>query len=101
MLDIGVRDAAWSLMSRVDAREHVAFWTGIVRRCPLPVLAAPATLLAFAAWLSGHGALAWCALDRCAESDPDYRLADHLAQTLIHAIPPTTWEESHIVDDSA
>ena len=32
-------------------------------------------MLALAAWLAGHGALAWCAVDRCTEVDPDHTLA--------------------------
>lgn len=92
VLDLRVRDAGWCVMRREVAADHVRFWTDIVRRAPLPLLAAPAALLGFAAWLSGNGALAWCALDRCAESDPDYSLADLLGQALTNAVPPSTWE---------
>ena len=89
--DIEVRDVAWSLMSREDARRHVEVWRDVVRRCPTELLAAPASLLAFAAWLAGDGALAWCALDRSALADPDYRMAGLVAHTLEHALPPSTW----------
>ena len=54
----------------------------MVRRSPTELLAAPAALLAFAAWLAGDGALAWCAVDRCALADPDYRMAGLVAHTL-------------------
>jgi hypothetical protein len=70
----------------------VAFWTDVVRRTPEPLVPAPASLLAFAAWLAGHGALAWCALDRVFAVDPDYRMAAYLAQALEHALPPEVWE---------
>ena len=80
--DVEVRDVAWALMSREDARRHVELWRDVVRRCPTELLAAPASLLAFAAWLAGDGALAWCALDRCALADPDYRMAGLVAHTL-------------------
>jgi len=89
--DIEVRDVAWALMSREDARHHVEVWRDVVRRCPTELLAAPASLLAFAAWLAGDGALAWCALDRSALADPDYRMAGLVAHTLEHALPPSTW----------
>ncbi|WP_435741461.1 DUF4192 domain-containing protein [Nocardioides sp. SYSU DS0663] len=92
MLDVPVRDAAWETMSRGEADRHVRFWTDVVRRCPPPLLAAPAALLAFAAWLAGHGALAWCALDRCEEAAPGYRLAGYLAHALTHAVPPSVWD---------
>lgn len=88
-----VRDAAWMAMTRGTARAHVGFWTDIVRRSPPEVLAAPAALLGFAAWLSGQGALAWCAIDRCREVAPDHALAGMLAELLVHAVPPSAWEE--------
>ena len=89
--DIGVRDVAWSLMSREEARGHVDLWRDVVRRCPTDLLAAPASLLAFAAWLAGDGALAWCALDRSALADPDYSMAALVAHSLEQALPPTIW----------
>jgi hypothetical protein len=99
MRDPLVRDAAWMVMSRENAREQVGLWTDVVRRAPVEVLAAPAALLGFAAWLSGQGALAWCAIDRCRESVPDYGLARLLADMLAHAVPPSTWEEGDEADD--
>jgi hypothetical protein len=89
--DVELRDVAWALMSRETAHRHVEVWRGVVRRCPTDLLAAPAALLAFAAWLAGHGALAWCALDRCALADPDYRMAGLVAHALEHALPPSAW----------
>ena len=89
--EVEVRDVAWALMSRTDARRHVEVWCDVVRRCPTELLAAPASLLAFAAWLAGDGALAWCALDRSALADPDYRMAGLVAHALEHALPPSTW----------
>ena len=38
-------------------------------------VAGPAAVLAFAAWLAGDGALSWCAVDRCRESEPAHSLA--------------------------
>jgi hypothetical protein len=89
--DIELRDVAWAQMSREDARRHVEVWCDVVRRCPTELLAAPASLLAFAAWLAGDGALAWCALDRSALADPDYRMAGLVAHTLEHALSPASW----------
>jgi hypothetical protein len=99
MRDPLVRDAAWLVMTRETAREHVGLWTDIVRRSPVDVLAAPAAMLGFAAWLSGQGALAWCAIDRCRESVADYGLAGLLAEMLVHAVPPSAWENGEEVDD--
>ena len=62
---------------------------------PRHLLAAPAALLGFAAWLAGHGALAWCAVDRCAEVDADYSLAG-LASALTQALPPSAWDATRL-----
>ncbi len=92
LLDIRVRDAAWSPLRRATAPSHVAFWTDVVRRAPDLLVPAPAALLAFAAWQAGQGALAWCAVDRCVEADPGYSLAGLVAEVLTRAVPPDTWE---------
>jgi hypothetical protein len=82
---------AWAEISRAEATRHVDLWRDLVRRCPLDLLPGPSCLLAFAAWLAGQGALAWCALDRCFEVDPDYSMADCVAQLLASAVPPSVW----------
>jgi hypothetical protein len=92
MVRIDVRDVAWSEITRADARVHVDLWADVARRSPTAALPAPASLLAFAAWLSGDGALAWCAVDRAQEADPGYSLAALVAQTLSCAMPPSAWQ---------
>ncbi|GAA1770309.1 hypothetical protein GCM10009795_015510 [Nocardioides hankookensis] len=92
MLDVRVRDAAWSPLRRDRSREHVELWSDVVRRAPDPLVPAPAALLAFAAWQAGQGALAWCAVDRCVDVDPGYSLAGLVAELLTRAVPPDTWE---------
>jgi hypothetical protein len=92
MLDVRVRDAAWSPLRRERAGEHVELWSDVVRRSPDPLVPAPAALLGFAAWQAGHGALAWCAVDRCLDADPGYSLGTLVAQLLAGAVPPQSWE---------
>ncbi|HET9420746.1 MAG TPA: DUF4192 domain-containing protein [Nocardioides sp.] len=87
-----LRDAAWSSLTRTGAQRHVDLWLDVLRRTPTPYTPPVATLLGFAAWQNGHGALAWCAVDRCAEVDPDYTLMTYLASALTHALPPSAWE---------
>jgi hypothetical protein len=87
-----VRDVAWAEMTHANARLHVELWRDVTRRSPSDLVAAPAALLGFAAWLSGDGALAWCAVDRCQEAEPDYALAGLLTQALAGAVPPSSWE---------
>jgi hypothetical protein len=85
-------------MTRADAGGHVELWRDVVRRTPLDLLAAPAALLGFAAWLAGDGALAWCAVERSQQAEPDYSLAGLLAEALVNAIPPTSWEPIPVHD---
>jgi hypothetical protein len=89
----GPTRAVRALLTRAGAPDHVGFWTDVVRRAPDDLLATPAALLGLAAWLAGHGALAWCALDRCLAVEPDHDLAGQVAGLLVHAVPPHVWEE--------
>lgn len=95
MRDQAVRDAAWSSMTREDAAAHVLLWTDAVQRSPEDLVAAPAAVLALAAWLSGNGALAWCAVDRCVARDPDSSLAGLVGELLSRAVPPSTWGRAY------
>ncbi len=90
--DPRVRDAAWAGITRADARRHVELWSGLVRRCPDDLLPHAAGVLAFAAWLAGDGALAWCAVDRGREVDPDHSLVGLVADLLEGAVPPAEWD---------
>ena len=86
-----LRDVAVAAVTRDNAREHLEFWRGLTRRAPRDLLAGPASLCAFAAWLHGEGALAWCAVERCLEVEPDDGLAHHVAVLLETATPPSAW----------
>lgn len=99
LMTIEVRDVAWAEMTRDNARRHVDLWRDLVRRAPVDVLAPPAALLAFAAWLAGDGALAWCALDRAKVADPDYSMAMLVERALTCAVAPSSWvplKEEHL-----
>ena len=89
----GRRDEAWAWLTRGEARRAVDLWSDTVRRLPASHVAGPAAILAFAAWLSGDGALAWCAVDRCHEAVPDHSLALLVAQLLESATSPDTWSD--------
>ena len=94
LLDAEGRDAAWAAMSRDVAARHVRLWTDAVQRAPDDLVAAPAAVLGLAAWLAGHGALAWCAVDRCQAVDPGNTLARLVADMLTHAVPPSAWSQA-------
>lgn len=86
-----VRDLVWADIVRDNAEAHVALWRAVVRRSPEALVAPVAGLLAFAAWLSGDGALSWCAVDRCLCADPDHVLGQLVGEALAAAMPPSSW----------
>jgi hypothetical protein len=86
-----VRDLVWCDITSANAERHVALWRDIVRRSPEGLVAPAAGLLAFSAWLSGDGALAWCAVDRCLCADPDHVLGQLVGDALTSALPPSSW----------
>jgi len=90
---IPTRDRLWLDMNRGNAGSHVALWTDMTKRAPNEVRAAPASLLGFASWLSGQGALAWCALDQVPEDKP-YTLANLVAAAVQSGMHPREWEAS-------
>ena len=73
---------------RADAAAHVAVWTDLVRRAPDELLGDAAGVLAMVAWIAGHGALAWCAVDRCRSVEPGHTLAAVVADLLAAAVSP-------------
>jgi hypothetical protein len=88
-----VRDTAIGAVSRATARRHLELWVALLRGAPDPQVPDTAAVVAFCAWLAGDGALAWCALDRCFEVDPDHLLGTCLAECLVRALSPAVWEE--------
>ncbi len=96
---VEVRDAALYAVTRDTAEDQLRVWSALLRGAPDPQVPDVAAVTAFCAWQSGHGALAWCALDRCFEIDADHRLGRCLAECLVRAVPPSAWSE--VVDESA
>lgn len=94
-----LRDAAWATIERPTARRQVDLWRDLVRRAPDELVAAPAALLGFSAWLAGDGALAWCAVDRCLAADPTCTMALLLGDALAAGVPPSTWDRFGDADD--
>lgn len=95
---VPVRDIAWSMMSRPAAARHRELWEQALPRVIPPYEPAVACLAAFAAWLQGHGALAWCAVERALEADPAYSWADLIVQSLEKAVSPSAWKPVPLED---
>ncbi len=90
---VEVRDAALYAVTRDKAVDHLRVWVSLLRGAPDAQVPDTAAVTAFCAWQCGHGALAWCALDRCFDVDPRHRLGACLAECLARAVPPSAWEE--------
>jgi hypothetical protein len=87
--DLRVRDDAWARMDPRYRTQHQQLWTDVVRHACEPYVPAPASLLAFAAWQSGEGALANVAIERALVADPEYSMAHLLGQALDAGLPPS------------
>lgn len=83
-----LRDEAWATITPEVADPQLALWTDLTRRASINV-AACASLLAFAAWLTGDGAFANIAVERARDADPDYTMAHLLSSFLAVGLPPT------------
>ncbi|MGW0435279.1 DUF4192 domain-containing protein [Micromonospora sp. NPDC003197] len=83
-----VRDHAWERTDGVNW--HQALWLDLTRRAEPGLAAAPASLLAFAAWRSGDGALAAVAVERALQDQSDYSLALLLGEILHNGVQPST-----------
>jgi hypothetical protein len=90
LVSVPVRDYAWERVDR-DVAGSVELWTDIVRRVEPDLVTAPATLLAFAAWRSGGGAIATIALDRALDNDPAYPMARLLLDAIDNGLAPSAW----------
>ncbi len=91
--DVPVRDGAWALMERRDARIHLDLWSKVVRCVPERWVPGPGTLAGFAAWLSGNGTLARHAVERVLTVDADYSMALLLAEALDRFLDPAVWDD--------
>jgi len=85
------RDALWEEMNFESAVTHQSLWVDMTRRAPDEVRAPAATMAAFASWLNGDGAKAWCALDQV-PTDQNYPMAALVAEALHGGLPPKAWE---------
>lgn len=79
-------------LTRADADIWADLFTDLVQRAPAGFVAPTAAVLGYAAWLSGNGALAWCAVDRSDSDHPGHGPARQLGLMLMNAVPPHVWD---------
>jgi hypothetical protein len=89
LTDLRVRDDAWARMVPEHVDAHLRLWTDVVRRVAPRYVPAPASLLAFAAWQAGNGALANVAAQRALAADPGYSMALLLLEAIGAGLPPS------------
>jgi hypothetical protein len=89
LADLRVRDDAWARMDPAHREAHHRLWTDVLRGAAAEYVPAPASLLAFAAWQSGNGALASVAIDRALAARPGYSMALLLGGALEAGLPPS------------
>jgi Domain of unknown function (DUF4192) len=86
LADVAMRDYAWE---RIGLDQwQLTLWTDVLRRVEAAYVPAPASLLGFAAWRAGVGALAWAAVERALAQDPAYGMAQTLKEILTYAVSP-------------
>jgi uncharacterized protein DUF4192 len=99
LVNVAVRDHAWGRVGE-DLPLHVDLWTDVIRRVEPELVAPPATLLAFAAWRNGGGAIASIALERAIDADPTYRMAIYLGAAFDGGLSPTEYVELLEADEA-
>jgi Domain of unknown function (DUF4192) len=80
--DNHVRDDAWSQLGEPPADDELRLMTDLTRLARPGYVAAPAALLAYAAWQAGNGALANVAAARALADNPGYGLAEMVTQAV-------------------
>ncbi|POM22655.1 hypothetical protein BTM25_48590 [Actinomadura rubteroloni] len=88
LTSLPVRDEAWKHANDAPA-DHLHLWCDTTRRIAPHYTAAPASLLAYTAYLVGNGALANLALDRALTAAPSYSMAALLREIIALGVPPS------------
>ncbi|GAA3624668.1 DUF4192 domain-containing protein [Nonomuraea rosea] len=96
LTSILVRDAAMTLLGTYPEEAHIKLWSEVTRRAEPGYVAAPALLLAFAAYISGAGTLTRTALDRALADNPTYSFAVMLDYALVNGLPGSMLHEMRI-----
>ncbi|QUX30441.1 DUF4192 domain-containing protein [Nocardiopsis akebiae] len=91
--EIRVRDEAWARITAEAAPAHQELWARLARHLPRHQRAAPASLLAVAAWQRGDEPLAAAALEVALDADPGYSMAVLMSRALAWGLPVERWRE--------
>ncbi|WP_116244678.1 DUF4192 domain-containing protein [Nocardiopsis sp. FIRDI 009] len=89
-----VRDEVWARITAASAQAHQRLWSRVARHVPEHLRAAPASLLAVAAWQRDDRALASAALDVALDADPGYSMALLMSRALAWGLPVRRWRQA-------
>jgi len=92
--DIGLRDHAWSGITRAEALDHGELWKDLLTRAPQGTEAPAASLAAFSFWVSGDGMSARASLERIPEGQ-NYSLASLLSTAMRAGLDPKSYPIPH------
>lgn len=87
---VRVRDEAWVRIDPDRVGQHILLWREVLRRVQEPYAPAPASLLAYGAFIAGDGGLANVAIDRALAADPGYSMALLLKDVIQAGLPPSS-----------
>lgn len=90
--ETAVRDVACALVTREDARRHLAVWQEVVGRTPPELAPGVLGVLGIAAWADGNGTLLNACCERLDELDPGYPMGGLLSDVSRRALPPAWWD---------
>ncbi len=88
---------AWQRVDRNGADSHIAMWCDLTRRVEPAYLPPVATLLGYAAWRTGDGALAGIAVRRALDASPTYEPAQVMQALLDTGTPPDALFDTAVV----
>lgn len=86
-----VRDTVWAAIIPESAHTHLDLWSRVTRAAGAADRAAPASLVAVAAWQLQDQALAQAALEAALAADPHYSMALLMQQALSVGLPVQRW----------
>ncbi|MFY7069065.1 DUF4192 domain-containing protein [Nocardiopsis changdeensis] len=88
---VPARDRVWAAINPENASTHTDLWSKVTRSAPRPLRAAPASLVAVAAWTGGELPLAQAGVRVALDADPSYSLAQLVQQALTFGLPVERW----------
>ena len=92
--DIGLRDHAWTLIPRDEARQHAELWKDLLTRAPEGAQAPAAALAAFSYWVAGDGLSARAALQQIPPTQ-QYSMAQLITVAVRNGLDPKAFPMPH------